>query len=576
MMPTGGATSQPAAVNTDRPFRRPPGRQMLRAIVPILLPATILCLLNAAKPLVMDDPAYYAYASHIADHPLDQYGFTIFWYQHPLPAFEVLAPPVLPYWWALGLHLFGDSPLLWKFWLWPWCILLATALDALLRRFARPHDAPLLWMLLLSPALLPAFNLMLDVPSLALSLAAVACFLGGIERGSWFQAVGAGVLAGLAMQTKYTALVTPPALLWAAWCGRSGDRWRPVALGLLAVGTAVALFSAWEVFVAAKYGNSHFLHHVTHHHTPWLRKLNLFWPFIGLLGAVGAPLGLLALAAWGAPTRWITGVGALYIVGLGLFALVPGEQDSVWSITHLVFGLSGLITAVSVAAIAAWFLMRRCGGGRWGSHFLAGWWLLEVAGAFVLSPWPAARRVLGTVVVGTLLSGALASHTCRTPGRQRLVRGVVLFGVALGLLMQAVDCDDAAAEQEAVEQVAAWAGARDPGAVVWFVGHWGVQFYAERAGWRPVDPDRSLLRSESWLVVPARDSGGQRIDLPPQAVYVWRFDRRSHWPVSTIPWYHGTNTVFHRLEGPVLSLDVYRITADCVPKTAAGGGQLGP
>src|SRR6516165_8430614 len=94
-----------------------------RPLRTILLLAGLFTLLNGLKPLHMDDTAYYYYAAQIAKHPLDAYGFTIFWRQRPEPAHEVLAPPLLPYWWAAAIRLFGERPFLWKLWLLPFSLL---------------------------------------------------------------------------------------------------------------------------------------------------------------------------------------------------------------------------------------------------------------------------------------------------------------------------------------------------------------------------------------------------------------------------------------------------------------------
>ena len=93
-------------------------------------------VLNAAKPLHVDDAQYWKYAHHIASHPTDPYGFTVLWGQEPKPAISVLAPAGLPYWWALGMVLFGDQPVLWKLWLAPFAGLLVFSLHAIFRRFA--------------------------------------------------------------------------------------------------------------------------------------------------------------------------------------------------------------------------------------------------------------------------------------------------------------------------------------------------------------------------------------------------------------------------------------------------------
>src|SRR3954468_21432202 len=85
--------NDPPSVKCRSPFPQewshlPPMHSVLSFARRVILPATVLCLLNALKPLTVDDPAYYALARQVAHHPLDPYGFTIFWYQHPQPAHE--------------------------------------------------------------------------------------------------------------------------------------------------------------------------------------------------------------------------------------------------------------------------------------------------------------------------------------------------------------------------------------------------------------------------------------------------------------------------------------------------------
>jgi hypothetical protein len=572
MMPTCGTEVTPAALHAELFRRRPSSRWDSATIVRVLSAATALCLLNILKPVTIDDPAYLAYATHIAEYPLDPYGFTLFWYQHPQPAFDILSPPVFNYWLALGWRLVGDCPPLLKLWLWPWCVCLSAALSGLLQRFARPHAVPLLWMTVLSPAVLPALNLMLDVPCLALHLAAVTCFLHARDQSSWPLAVCAGILAGLAMQTKYTALVAPAVLLFASWAAAPARRKCSLRLGVMAAVTAVFLFSVWELCVASRYGESHFLAQLARQQAPWWKKVKLLNPWVGLLGGIGAPLGLLGLAAVRVSSRRVVVAGLAYVGGLGLMICIPASARSERLLESIVFDLTGFGTVVVLLLSAAALLKSRgaCGG-RADNLVLVGWWFIELAGSLLLSPWPAARRVIGIAVVGTILTGRLARYTCRSLARRRLVRGIALFGIALGLIIQAVDIDTASAERESVERVYEWMRAEDLNATVWFTGHWGLQYCALRTGWRPVEPDWSELMAGDWLVVPERDTGGQRIELPSQAVFVRRFDRPSRWPISTMPWFAGSNAAFRRQTGPVLSLDVYRITASCVPRAPECG-----
>ena len=94
-----------------------------------------LILLDVSKPLHIDDTAYYHYAAHIAVDPLHPYAFEILWGQGPIPEMDVLAPPVLPYWWAAAIRLCGDRPWLWKLWLFPLALILTTSLRAIGRRY---------------------------------------------------------------------------------------------------------------------------------------------------------------------------------------------------------------------------------------------------------------------------------------------------------------------------------------------------------------------------------------------------------------------------------------------------------
>ena len=98
-------------------------------------------------------------------------------------------------------------------------------------------------------------------------------------------------------------------------------------------------------------------------------------------------------------------------------------------------------------------------------------------------------------------SGRMANGSCRaiTPHR-RVSSWPVAIGVAAGLVwprsIRSMPtprrfCSKRAAELTARHQ-----------RTVWFAGHWGFQFYCERAGMRQVVPGRSLLLPGDYLVLP--------------------------------------------------------------------------
>jgi hypothetical protein len=236
------------------------------------------------------------------------------------------------------------------------------------------------------------------------------------------------------------------------------------------------------------------------------------------------------------------------------------------------FLLLGAATWAALAVVA-WVLCRprhrawrtRAGGVAW---FLASWLALEIAGYFALSPFPAARRVLGVATVATLLAGRLAARTCCSPGRRNLVRSVALGTVLLGLLFYAVDFREAVAQQEAVLDAAAWVRARQPGAAVWYVGHWGFQFYAEGAGMRPVVPGRSCLHAGDWLVMPDRHIDQQPfVPDPERTELVARRETTDPVPLHTVICYYAYPVPLEHRTGPRVEVVLLKVVRDWVPAT---------
>lgn len=465
--------------------------------------ALVVTVGNATKPVLVDDTAYLAYARQIAAHPGDPYGFEMFWWTVPEPAMTVLVPPVVPYWLAANVAAFGEHPWLLKLWLYPFIWALAWALRELLRRFARGTKARVLPLLMLSPAVLPTVNLMLDVPALGLGLASVAVFARASDRASLGLAVAAGALAALAMQTKYTALLVPPALLW------YGVTHRSVRLALVTAAVAVAGFAAWEAFLVAKYDQSHFLFHLAERRgaTTTLaellqKKADLVPPLAGHLGCLGVGVALLAAGVLGAPQNLIATAALLWTGCFARIVFTPPPSG----VSVVTFWQSfGWVFLVGLALSARPLLFRGWVRVRWNrdSVFVVGWVLIEVAGYFALTPFGAARRVIGVTLVGGLLVARLLSRVERARTHRRPPGWVVAFGVAAGVGIAALDTLDAFPEKVCAERAAAVTASQRPTGAVWFAGHWGFQFYCERAGMRLVVPGGSVLRPGDVLVLPA-------------------------------------------------------------------------
>lgn len=548
-----------------------------RHVVPVFAAAMILTALNSVKPLYIDDVAYYRYAAQIAEHPLDPYGFEIY----SQPAMQTLVPPLLPYWLAAAIRLFGHQPFLWKLGLFPFCLALADSLHTLFCRFARGLETPLLWMTMLSPAFLPSLNLMLDIPVLALSLFALKVFLRASDRGSPTLAALAGLVAGLAMLTKYTAFVVPAVVLIYAAIFR-----RP-HLGLLAASVAVLVFASWEFIIALGYGESHFLYHFRIRSVSPLTKrvLHLILPLVAFVGGMVPGLALLGLGALGTSRRWIVIGAAIVVVGYLLLISVPGTYATFildpntgkarLTLNNVVFGVIGVGVCAIAIAVFWRLLFLSSDRVRWldrlRTHrvelFLLLWLGIEVTRYFALTPFPAVRHVMGVIVVGTVLVGRLAARTCQS--RKLLLHGVVAGSVLLGMGFYGVDLLDAFAEKKVVDRVAELVRERETLGTIWYVvGLWGFQFYAEQAGMNPVIPGRSHLRQGDLLVIPG-DYVWQGIHIDSDRTeMVDRVSVDDFLPVSTKRGYYGGRTPMERRDEPRVSVTLYRVGRDWVPATS--------
>jgi hypothetical protein len=561
-----------------------------RRLAALVLLASLYTGLNALKAVQVDDASYVCYARQIAARPLDPYGFALLWYQEPQPANEILAPPLFLYALAPAARVAGERPLLWHLALLPWCLLLVFTYHGLARRFAPGLELPLTASVVLSPAVLPSLNLMLDVPALALGLLAVRAFLGACDRGSLGRAVLAGLVAGAASQTKYTGFAAVGALLGAALVLR-----RP-GLGLAAAAAAAQVFLAWEFLTALLYGQSHFACAVRAGGRPLHERMAMAPQLFSLLGGLAPATFLLGLVGLGARWRGLAGAAAAVLLAFALVAVLEGHfagtartsprlfgpaEFFAWTfgLEELVFGAAGAGGAVVLGLVARRLLADPAADpdARRDTRLLLVWLLAEVAGYLVLSPFGAARRVLGVFCVSTLLCGRLIALRPGAAARPA-VRAAVCGGALLGLAYFALDCRCGRVQELGAREAAAWVRARGGGRV-WYAGHWGFQFYAEAEGMEPVVPryrarpayvplpPPSRLCAGDWLVVPGGDVDRQRFDLPGGPAWpepaTLAFDDPV--PLRTIPpFYVGPSPLGHR-EAPRLEVHIYRVPADFTP-----------
>ncbi len=376
----------------------------------------LITFLNAAKPLHIDDAAFYFNAAQVAHHPLDPYGFTVFWAQWPEPGNGSLTPPVLPYWWAIAIRLFGNSPVMWKLWLMPLIGLFIISLHRLFRRFAPGMEMPLVFLTALSPAFLPATNLMLDIPAMGLGLTALCIAMRAIDNRSYSLALLSGVTAAVAMQTKYTAAMFPAVIFV---YGALQRRWWLSILPGLVAGT---LFVLWEVLMARLYGSSHFMFHFRLNDSmKGVQPKDILWTAIPLLiGGLSPMVALLGLAALNFPRAGLF-IGA---------AAITAAYAVVWQAPVAVF--SFLVVGVAILAVIAMVVYALPLREHRDDLFVVLWLAMEFVGFEAISPFAASRRVMGLTLAMILVVGRLASRQQLPQRRPQAVWWIIGGSVAMG------------------------------------------------------------------------------------------------------------------------------------------------
>ena len=297
---------------------------------------------------------------------------------------------------------------------------------------------------------------------------------------------------------------------------------------------------------------------------------------MGYLGGLLPALALLAGAAFRLPypiIRW----GAIWVVfGFVLMALVPNQwsvysrdeydQEEVtlgtifFSITSITL-VFGLFAVSGYLGIRGWSQFRprlRRDPATW---FLIGWLWLEVAGYFVLSPFAAARRVMGLALAATLLVGRLLSRTCRSEQTHPTARVPIVLGIALGIFFGTVDFLDGLPEARAPRAAVEWIR-QQPGGdrAIWFAGHWGFQYAAERAGAKPIFPGESEPGHGDWLILPegyrphAQEIAVLQQSVELRLIMVWKVPMG----LRTIPDYYCGYMPMRHHEGERVVVRVYR------------------
>jgi 4-amino-4-deoxy-L-arabinose transferase-like glycosyltransferase len=485
------------------------------------------------KAVSIDAPVFVAVAHRIVEVPWDPFGFQMIWDPtSPEVAIFNRNPPLLSYWLAPWIGLFGERDWLMHAVVLPFPLCAALAFLGIARRSRAGGLAPAALLVTAPAFVVLATTLLLDVPVLAFTLLAVYALLRGAEAGDARWQWAAGLAAAAAGLTKYVGLSTAPLLAAGALllCPRPRD-----AL-LRMLGTPLLVWGLWGAYTAALYGTPHLLASadvvVDRSFDPDEFWNQLVSTPVYYGGALVFPIVL-----------WFS---TLFRGVRGTELAVAGVLLGTWAVRGVLpegepprrAPLGTEETVLAVLGFAGAFLL-------WGSCLrpsllrasaLDRFLLLWLAGTLAFTAFfnwhvNAADALLAAPPVLLLWFRDAA----RRPGRRWLVASIAVT-LPLSVMLAWADAIQANFYRTAARRVVAEIGEQPGGR--WFVGHWGFQHYLERQGFQAVVPPmygRSELFRDDWVVAPRNVS---QLDVSVnmdryELREMWRWERKTWLPLRT-------------------------------------------
>ncbi len=536
----------------------------------VTLVAAVATLPFLGKAFHIDDPLYLAVARQILRKPWDPFGAEVLWEKEPETLFDAdFNPPLWSYLLA-GMLAWSGEPAVQVRAAEPTAdgtlqfraetsrrpeialhllesVFVAAAicgLFALGRRFTRwPLAATAL--VALSPAMLPGQNVMLEGPVMAFWLWAVWCHLRGVERDDLRWTCAAGLLTALAVLTKYTSGLV---IVMLAVESIRRRHWRSLWFAAIPA-TALVLWSLhnWLVY----------------------ERLHVLVIFSRVQTGERAPIGVSVFESWGRLLATLRVIGSVTALAIPIVVIVA-RRFGVWAVLGLIaislgIGWLGehdmavrlvdrdgrerarifpqslpahLIAFGSLGAFAIGGLMISCRGSRGmnaingstvqrfnsstpgSDEFILWTWITAVVAFGVLAtPFLAVRHLLPGLppLVWLVLRrlDAFGERGRRT--NSMLLAATVTISTAAGFLVAKADYDFAAWYRHVAVDVGSRtvAAGKTLDKNVWFTGHWGWSYYAERAGMRPYLPRRTEMAEGDFLLVPLV----QTWQLPPEELF---------------------------------------------------------
>ena len=455
-----------------------------------------------SKAFHIDDTLFLYAARQIRRHPLRPYDFSVNWYGTSRRMWNITKnPPLTSYWLAALGTACGERERPLHVGFWPFAGMAVVAMFWLSARFAKNPWPATLALACCPGFLISATNVMADVPMLSMYLWAVVCFIHGSERGRIGALFLSGVLIGLALVTKYTAMTILPLL--AAYAVLKGVRAKRWAVPLA---PAAAIFGAWCLHGTAIYGTPHVAGIFGYQWAKRVREGRLVlqtaacMSFFGGCGLV--PLLFLLARQWRRRAAACAAVSVAVVLAMSraIRSVPEFGHSAAWRVTFFVFA-AGFGASVLVCFVAFLRGLKEFTPDTRDEAFL--WlWLCGVFVFVAIVNWTVAGRF---VLLGLPAWFILVSRRAEREIPRRSFKLFAAAGCSAALVVSFLLCQADAIHAHSYREFAQRLAARRDiaGKQVWFTGHWGFQYYMERAGYHMIDNELDQAATCEVLVVPS-------------------------------------------------------------------------
>jgi len=465
----------------------------------------VVCLGPFINKAIHTDDALFVWAAEwIQKHPADFFGCQVNWWGSAIPMWMAnYNPPLLSYFLAGVASLFGWNEMVLHLACLVVAFLAALGVYSLAQMWCqRPLLATVIAMF--TPAfLVSSSTLMCDILMLTFWIWTLVLWERALGNGqSRWQFIGAGVLAGLAVLTKYSAITLLPLLPILSIL-----RTRKLGWGLLGLTVPVFMLAGYELITARMYGKGLFFAAVHYAQTTHVGFPG-GWKASGIIGLAFAGGSLLPLLFF-APLLWRRRVllaGGMVILGallltfrlcdnLGLMCMAPD--------LNLMKHWDFLIQAVLLTAGGLHLLLL----------VVAETWRRRDAVTITLALW-----IIGVIYFATVLNwtvnvrsflpvvpavAILLVRRLEATRGNSVANGWLLWplipAAAITLSIVMADYQLANSARTAAEQITL--KYKSTSHQLWFEGH-AFQYYMEKLGGLPIDVERTLLQPGDTVVVP--------------------------------------------------------------------------